>query len=60
MEKQVKCFSKKHEESDAVIYCQNCRIYMCNKCKKLHSDLFENHILFSLDKDISNTEISLK
>ena len=54
MEKQVKCFSKKHEESDAVIYCQNCRIYMCNKCKKLHSDLFENHILFSLDKDISN------
>jgi len=54
MENKIKCFSKKHEENEAVIYCQNCRNYMCNKCKKLHCDLFENHILYILDKDISN------
>ena len=50
----IKCFSKKHLNNDAVIYCQNCRIYMCNQCKKLHSQLFEEHILYPIDKDISN------
>ena len=46
-----KCSSKDHEKIDAVSYCRKCEIYMCNKCLKLHSQLFQNHQLFSLEKD---------
>ena len=39
-----KCSLKDHENIDAVNYCQNCNILMCNKCEKLHDELFkENH-----------------
>ena len=47
-----KCSSKKHSEIDAIEYCQECRIYLCNKCRNLHSELFESHKLYNLDKDI--------
>ena len=50
-QEKIKCFSKKHANIDAIIYCQNCRVYMCNKCKNLHSDLFEEHLL---ENDLSN------
>ena len=46
-----KCSSKKHENLDAVFYCQNCNIYLCNKCQITHSDWFENHNIFDLNKD---------
>jgi len=48
----IKCSLKKHEENEAIIYCQECKIYMCNKCNKSHSDLFENHHQYTLEKDI--------
>ena len=32
-----KCSLKKHSEIDAINYCQKYRIYLCNKCKNLHS-----------------------
>ena len=48
----IKCSLKKHEENGAIIYCQECKIYMCNKCNKSHSDLFENHHQYVLEKDI--------
>ena len=57
MEKEiqkVKCSLKKHQEIEAIIYCQECSIYMCNKCKAIHSDLFENHHLYSLEKNIND------
>jgi hypothetical protein len=55
MEKsKIKCSSKKHLENDAIAYCQECRIYLCNKCEKLHSELFEYHHPYKLDKDISD------
>ena len=44
---------KKHSEIDAINYCLECRIYLCNKCKNLHSELFETHNLYNLDKDIN-------
>ena len=47
-----KCFS--HKEIDAIFFCQECRIYICNKCEKLHSELFKNHHQFKLDKDFSD------
>ena len=46
-----KCSSKNHKEFDAISYCQECKIYMCNKCVNYHSILFENHSQFNLDKN---------
>ena len=42
-----------HDEINAVIYCQECRAYMCNKCENYHSKLFNNHHQYNLDKDIN-------
>ena len=53
MQKQSKkCSSKKHEEKNAAYYCPECKIYMCNKCENLHSDLFQEHHQYNCDKDI--------
>ena len=49
-----KCSSIKHEEAKAIYYCAECRIYMCNKCENLHSDLFQTHHKYTLDKDIKS------
>ena len=48
-----KCSLKKHIENDAISYCIECKINLCNKCEKLHSELFENHTLFKIDKNFS-------
>jgi len=48
------CSFEEHKETDAIIYCVRCQIYMCNKCENLHSKLFKNHQIFSLDKDIKD------
>jgi len=48
---KIKCSLKKHKEVEANIYCQECRIYMCNKCEKNHSELFENHHQYNIDKN---------
>ena len=48
---KMKCSLKKHKEIEANIYCQECNIYMCNKCEKNHSELFENHHQYNLDKN---------
>ena len=53
--KAKKCSSKKHAEIDAIYYCLECRVYMCNKCETFHSDLFPNHNPYNLNK---NTIIS--
>ena len=48
----IKCSLKEHFESDAIIYCQECRVYMCNKCEKTHSSFLKHHHLYNLDKNI--------
>ena len=55
MEIQKNCSLKKHNEIDAIIYCQECNIYMCNKCSNFHTELFENHNIFELGKGNINT-----
>ena len=57
MENKIqKCSLKTHKEIVAISYCQECKIYMCNKCDKLHSELFNDfHHQYKLDKD--STEI---
>ena len=55
MNQQKKCLLKKHSEIDAIFYCQECNIYMCNKCLNYHSELFENHNKYELGKENINT-----
>ena len=50
-----KCSMIDHKEIDALSFCKECKIYMCNKCEKYHSELFKNHQQYKVDKD--NTEI---
>ena len=54
MENQVsKCSLKKHAELNAISFCQECKLYMCNKCLNLHTELFEskNHKTVKLNKE---------
>ena len=51
--KTNKCTFKDHKEIDAICYCIECKIYMCNKCENLHSKLFNNHHNYKSDKDIN-------
>ncbi len=55
MEKRQKCSIKTHKDLDAIVYCEQCKIFMCNKCLIHHKELFENHQLINLDKN--NNEI---
>ena len=40
---QIKCSSKIHQDSNAVSFCQECRIYMCEKCNKNHIELYSHN-----------------
>ena len=51
MENKIKCFSEEHKEIDAIYFCPECRIYMCNKCEKYHSPFFKNHHPYNLNKE---------
>ena len=53
MEVQRKCSVEEHKELNAIKYCSDCKIYMCNKCDNYHSSpLFKNHNSYN----ISNSE----
>ena len=47
----IKCSRKKHEENKAIFYCPECKIYMCNKCDNHHSEIFQDHHQYKLNKD---------
>ena len=51
MEKHKKCSAKKHVESYAISYCVECQLYMCNKCSNHHSEFYEDHHKYELEKD---------
>ena len=52
MEITKKCSTKKHKDINAVYYCMECHIYMCNKCSNYHSELYEDlHHKYELDKE---------
>ena len=55
MEQKRKCSIKAHKDLDVIKYCEQCKIFMCNKCLNHHKELFENHQLINLDKN--NNEI---
>ena len=49
--KNNKCSLTEHNETEAKVYCQDCKIFMCNKCLNYHSNIFKNHHINNLDKD---------
>jgi len=49
-----KCSFVEHEKIKANFYCQECKIYMCNKCENFHSKLLQNHHTCNLDKNIDD------
>ena len=48
--KNEKCSSKKHSETDAVSYCQDCKKYFCSKCQSYHSEILEDHKMINLNQ----------
>ena len=50
-----KCSFREHKNIDAISYCQECNKYMCNKCRQLHSELFDGHQLLSLAQISKNS-----
>ena len=60
MEKsQRKCLFKDHKDIDATSYCQECKIYMCNKCSNYHQGLLSKHHQYNLDKDLKDIFIDI-
>ncbi len=47
---QIKCSFKDHKEIDAISFCPECMIYMCNKCQNHHEALF-THNHYNLNKE---------
>ena len=48
--KKAKCSSEEDRDIDAVIYCEICKIYMCDNCQKFHSKLFSSHKIKNLEE----------
>ena len=51
MENQFRCFSEEHKEVNAICFCPDCKIYLCNKCSTIHSSLFKKHHSYNINKD---------
>ena len=51
-DKNKKCTVKEHKNIDAVYYCQDCKIYICNKCFNNHQAFFQNHQINNIDNNI--------
>ena len=49
-----KCSFPEHKEKEAIYYCQECKVYLCISCQKLHSGFLINHHQYKLDKDITD------
>ena len=59
MEGNKKCSFKAHKESDAISFCEQCKIFMCNKCLNYHKELFKNHQQYKIDKNNNDIFIDI-
>ena len=55
----MKCSQVEHGEIDAISFCQECKVYLCNKCDNFHSKLLKNHHVYNLDKNLNEIFIDL-
>ena len=46
-----KCSNIKHSETNAISYCSECNLYLCNKCTNTHYEFFINHQVHNLNKN---------
>ena len=51
MESPRKCSLEEHKEIEAIKYCPECRIYMCNKCDNIHFSLLKKHHPYNINKE---------
>ena len=50
-----KCSSVEHSKIDAIIFCQACNVFYCNKCQNnFHSKIFPNHPIKNLNNEKNN------
>ena len=54
---EKECSLKTHQENIAILFCYECKIYMCNKCEKLHAELHPEHNQYKLDSNNNIKEI---
>ena len=57
--KKHNCSSIKHGEIEASSYCFECKVYMCNKCLNFHSELFQNHQSYNIDKNLNEIFVGI-
>ena len=51
MNDKIKCFTEEHKEINAISFCPECKIYMCNKCENYHKPFFKNHQIYKLNNE---------
>ena len=51
MEEEIKCSLEEHKKINAIKYCPECKIYMCNKCDNMHKTLLKYHQPYILNKE---------
>ena len=54
-----KCSMKEHENTYAMNYCQECKIYLCNKCDNYHSKFCPHHHVCDIKNDINEIFIDV-
>ena len=52
--KKMQCSLQSHDNENAIKYCKECNIFMCNQCLFYHSKLFLNHHLIDLSGENVN------
>ena len=53
MENNKKCSSKKHQDTNAISFCIECDIFMCNKCANHHNEILVHHHKYNLNENIN-------
>ena len=51
MEFNQNCSIKGHQEINAIKYCPECKLSLCNKCLDYHSKIHDIHKIIDLNKD---------
>ena len=43
------CFLKEHSEKEAISFCFDCKVFMCNKGENQYSERCKNHTKYKID-----------
>lgn len=54
MNAKKKCSLKKHSDIDAISFCSECNVFLCNKCLNIHLEYLENHHTHNFDKNFED------